>query len=52
MVLGAEKTVENKTFLTHKDLSLKMTESENKQGMASNIYLECGQFSPLSLLPP
>lgn len=52
MVLGAEKTVENKTFLAHKDLSLKMTESENKQGMASNIYLECGQFSRLSLLPP
>ena len=52
MVPGAEKTVENKTLLAHKELSLKMIESKDKQGMASNIYLECGQFSPLSLLPP
>ena len=52
MVLGAEKIVGNKIFLAHKELSFKMTESENKPGMTFNVYGECGQFSPLSLLPP
>lgn len=39
-------------FLAHKGFSLKMIESENKQGVTSNVYLECGQFLPPSLLPP
>lgn len=52
MVLGAEKIVGNKIFLGHKEFSFKMTESKNKPGMTFNVYGECGQFSPRSLLPP
>lgn len=51
MVLGAENTVRNKTFLTRKELSIMVTKRRNKQGKALSVYLERGHFSPPSPLP-